>query len=49
MKKPMRKRLMNIQTAIFVLMILAPVLTLILIKGNLSAAGDVLTITAKYK
>ena len=44
----MRKRLMNIQTAIFVLMILAPVLTLILIKGNLSAAGDVLTITAKH-
>jgi len=48
MKKPKRKRLMNIQTAIFVLMILVPVLTLILIKGNLSSAGDVLTITAKY-
>jgi len=48
MKNHKRKHLMNIQTVIFVLMILVPVLTLILIKGNLSSAGDVLTITAKY-
>ncbi len=48
MKKPKSRRLVNIQMVIFVPMILVLVLTLILIKGNLSAAGDVLTISAKH-
>ena len=48
MKKPKSRRLVNIQMVIFVPMILVLVLTFILIKGNLSAAGDVLTISAKH-
>ncbi len=48
MKKPKSRRLVNIQMVIFVPMILVLGLTFILNKGNLSAAGDVLTISAKH-